>query len=52
MNMIARALEVGHPAAYLLIFLILGEPLIFIGMYVYDEIKERNRKKKDKKISH
>ena len=50
MTMIARALEVGHPAAYLLIFLLLGEPLIFIGMYVYDEIKERNRKKKDKKI--
>lgn len=41
MNLIARALDAGHPAAYLLIFLLLGEPLIFIGMYVYDKIKER-----------
>lgn len=48
MNLIARALEVGHPAAYLLIFLLLGEPLIFIGMYVYDELKERRNKRKDK----
>lgn len=45
MNLIARALDAGHPAAYLLIFLLLGEPLIFIGMYVYDEIKERIRRK-------
>ena len=48
MNLIARALDAGHPAAYVLIFLILGEPLIFIGMYVYDEIKERIKKRKDK----
>ena len=41
MNLIARALEVGHPAAYLLIFLIVGEPLVFIGMYTYDRIKEK-----------
>ena len=41
MNLIARALEVWHPAAYLLIFLIVGEPLVFIGMYAYDKIKER-----------
>lgn len=45
MNLIARALDAGHPAAYLLIFLILGEPLIFIGMYVYDEIKEKIKRK-------
>lgn len=44
MNLIARALEVGHPAAYLLIFLIVGEPLIFICMYAYDRIKERMKK--------
>ena len=48
MNLIARALDAGHPAAYLLIFLLLGEPLIFIGMYVYDELKERRNKRKDK----
>lgn len=44
MNLIARALDAGHPAAYLLIFLLLGEPLIFIGMYAYDRIKERMKK--------
>lgn len=44
MNLIARALDAGHPAAYLLIFLLLGEPLVFIGMYAYDRIKERMKK--------
>lgn len=44
MNVIARALEVGHPAAYLLIFLIIGTPLLYIGMCIYDKIKERVKK--------
>lgn len=48
MNVIAKALEVGHPAAYLLIFLILGIPLtdiiISIGMCIYDKIKEKVKK--------
>lgn len=30
MNLIAWGLEVGHPAAYLLIFMIVGMPLVAI----------------------
>ena len=35
MNLIAWGLEVGHPAAYLLIFMIVGMPLVSIIINVF-----------------
>ena len=35
MNLIAWGLEVGHPAAYFLIFMIVGMPLAFIIIDIF-----------------
>ena len=47
MRLIAWGLEVGHPAAYLLIFMLIGIPLLFIIITVIqnliDKIKEKKR---------
>ena len=48
MSLIAWGLEVGHPAAYLLIFMLIGIPLLFIIITVIqnliDKIKEKKRR--------
>ena len=48
MELIAWGLEVGHPAAYLLIFMLIGIPLLFIIITVIqnliDKIKEKKRR--------
>ena len=48
MSLITWGLEVGHPAAYLLIFMLIGIPLLFIIITVIqnliDKIKEKKRR--------
>lgn len=48
MSLIAWGLKVGHPAAYLLIFMLIGIPLLFIIITVIqnliDKIKEKKRR--------
>lgn len=45
---IAWGLEVGHPAAYLLIFILIGIPIIeivtWVGYDIIDKWKEKKKK--------
>ena len=43
MNVIARGLEIGHPAAYALVILIIGTPLMYIIMSLYEIVKDNKR---------
>ena len=47
-QIIAYGLEIGHPAAYCLIFLILGIPLLAIillgGALVFEKLQEKKNK--------
>lgn len=49
-QIIAYGLEIGHPAAYFLIFLIVGIPLLaiilFVGELVIDKLRQKKREKK------
>ena len=43
MNLIAWGLEVHHPAAYVLIFMLLYPPIFIIIDYIIDKIKKIKR---------
>ena len=43
MEIIAMGLENGNPAAYCLIFVLLCPPIMWIGFYIVDKIKERRK---------
>ncbi len=49
MQVIAYGLEIGHPAAYCLIFVILGIPLLAVillgGGLIIDTLRERKKEK-------
>ena len=43
MEIIAMGLKNGNPAAYCLIFVLLYPPIMWIGFYIVDKIKERRK---------